>query len=105
VSGRVRDADQNQALASACSLRRRTAPRCRRLPVVARVGLLLLALVGFTAVVWAAGEDAPLAPPDTASPAATLATLLDGVEAAYAARETGKTDRAQLAVPRKGVLP
>jgi hypothetical protein len=105
VSGRVRDADQNQALASACSLRRRTAPRCRRLPVVARVGLLLLALVGFTAVVWAAGEDAPLAPPDTASPAATLATLLDGVEAAYAARETGKTDRAQLAVLRKDVLP
>jgi hypothetical protein len=67
--------------------------------------LLLLALVGFPAVVWAAGEDAPLAPPDTASPAATLATLLDGVEAAYAARETGKTDRAQLAVLRKGVLP
>jgi MscS family membrane protein len=59
-------------------------------------GLLLLAVAGFPAAARAAAENAPLAPPDTASPAATVATLLNGVEAAYATRATGRADAARV---------
>jgi MscS family membrane protein len=67
--------------------------------VWALAGLLLLAVAGLPAAARAAGESAPLAPPDTASPSATLATLLDGVEAAYAARAAGGADAARVEEP------
>jgi MscS family membrane protein len=57
--------------------------------------LLMLAVVGAHAGAWAQGKGAPLAPPDTASPSATLGTLLEGLEAAYAARATGRADAAR----------